>query len=87
MPNLPRLNDGRLAAHTWPGGYPVYYICKDHGGIFTACVDCARKVDKRPDGARIIDADIYWREVDLYPRIDDYLRCDKCAEPIECKYI
>lgn len=83
---LPRLNDGELAAYTWPGGYPIYYICEDNGCIFTACVDCARKVDKGSDGARVIKADIHWREYDLYRR-DDYLCCDKCAEPIECAYI
>lgn len=87
MPNLPRLNDGSLAAYTWPGGYPIYYVCEDDGRIFIACVDCARKVEKGSDGVRIIEADIYFREADLYRRIDDYLYCAKCAEPIECKYI
>lgn len=79
MSNLPRLNDGSLAAYTWPGGYPVYYICEDAGCIFVACADCASKIEKEFDDIRIIESDINWEEDDLY--------CEECNAQIECAYI
>ncbi|MCK9600950.1 MAG: hypothetical protein M0R06_18050 [Sphaerochaeta sp.] len=32
-----RIESGQLMSHAWPGGYPLYYLCKD--GVL--CPDCA----------------------------------------------
>lgn len=88
MSDLPRLNDGSLAAYTWAGGYPIYYICKNDERIFTACAHCARKVDQGLYDGHVVDAELNWKEIDLFYSVEAYhLYCTKCGEPIECKHI
>lgn len=39
--NLPeRLENGRLPAFCFPGGYPIFYICADNGIL---CPNCANQ--------------------------------------------
>ena len=39
---LRSLNDGKLPAYAWPGGYPILYLDKENS---TLCPDCAQEPD------------------------------------------
>lgn len=74
---LPRNDDGTLAAYAWPGGYPLFYMDRENS---TLCVDCARKsdtVDEVPQ-FRPIAAAINYEDGDLY--------CGQCSCRIESAY-
>jgi len=64
----------------WPGGYPIYYVCKDGGCL---CADCCNKeiaLTTQTDDPQwhIVAADINYE--------DDSLVCDHCGKNIESAY-
>ena len=65
----------------WPGGYPLYYICKD-GGVL--CADCANdniKLTSAPDADdqwTIVARDINWEDAGL--------TCDHCNKAVGSAY-
>lgn len=72
---IERLRDehGKLPSHTWPGGYPLMYICRD-GGV--ACPACAnREVDV---GQEVVAYDVHWE--------GPAICCDDCGAAIESAY-
>lgn len=66
---------------TWPGGYPIFYICHD-GGVL--CADCANEniaMTSDPEAERdwrVVGSDINYE--------DDDLQCDNCGKMIESAY-
>ncbi len=82
-PNLPRNDDGTLAAYAWPGGYPLYYITKDGGVLCPADANMADREgltnDERDEQWYILSADIHWEGEPLY--------CDHCGERIPSAYM
>lgn len=79
---------GHLVSYAWPGGYPVYYICKDESVL---CADCANQQEKEnaeqladPEGMSLLDMDILVGYGLNYEKDDLY--CDKCSQLIECAY-
>lgn len=66
----------------WPGGYPIFYVCRDSGVL---CPDCANeniKLTTDPDAESdwaIEGADINWE--------DRFLTCDHCNKFIESAYV
>lgn len=45
------IENGKLPAYAWPGGYPIYYYTDD-GSMF--CPDCAQ------DGEEVTTGEVYW---------------------------
>ena len=70
--------------YTFPGGYPLYFICQD-GAILSFqavkdneyLINCAINEDNDPQW-RVIGADINYEDDDLY--------CDHSGIAIECAY-
>jgi len=73
-----RIESGQLMSHAWPGGYPLYYLCKD-GGVL--CPDCANSPEcnqATDDQWLIVGVGINYEDTALY--------CDHCQELIESAY-
>jgi len=78
------IENGKIVSYAWPGGYPVFYICKD-GGIL--CPDCVQEnlkliqenieTESQADW-RVIGSDINWE--------DSSLHCDNCSKRIQSAY-
>jgi len=74
---------GRVNTYTFPGGYPIYYLCKD-GGIL--CPDCVNanleliKVAKEDNDPQwdVIALDVYYE--------GPMMHCDNCNAEIESAY-
>lgn len=79
------MENGELQSFAWPGGYPLYYLCRD-GGIL--CPSCANQnlsliraaiaepgTDKQWE---VIGADVNYEDGSLY--------CDNCSQRIESAY-
>lgn len=73
---------GELEPYAWPGGYPIYYICRDSGVL---CPHCANEAetegltgDRDDPQWDIVAADINYE--------DPSLLCDHCGERIESAY-
>lgn len=77
-----RLANKEWEKWAWPGGYPLFYVCKDNEPICPAC--CNREIARTADPARddpqwtIVGVDINYEDEDLY--------CSHCAEHIESAY-
>jgi hypothetical protein len=74
------MENGKLQAYAWPGGYPLYYVTADGG---TLCADCAcqSNVDYKDASDKqwhIVGADVNWE--------DDSLHCSDCDKQIESAY-
>ena len=93
MLNLPRYDDGTLMSFTMPGGYPIYYVCKDNSVL---CPDCANRqekenadperiaerLDDRTGKSWLLDSEtIITCDINYE---DPWLMCDGCSNPIEC---
>lgn len=77
----PELSHMSWEKWAWPGGYPIYYVCKD-GGIL--CPDCANKEIALTSDP---DADDQWNIVDLDINYEDpHLTCDHCNKFIGSAY-
>ena len=82
MNRLPRDDDGQLSKWAWPGGYPVFYVCRDSGVL---CPDCAREAEKEgltgdeyDPQWNIVAAEVNWEDPELF--------CDNCGGRIESAY-
>lgn len=74
----------RAGAYTWPGCYPLYFICEDGGPL---CFDCARKESRiiisslrnnLRDGWSVSACDVNYDDSDLI--------CSHCNGFIESAY-
>lgn len=67
-------------AWAWPGGYPIFYVVKDHGVLCPHCANAElpRTLDPDDDQFFIVDSDINYEDPRLY--------CDHCGTQIECAY-
>jgi hypothetical protein len=66
-----RLEDGSLPSYAFPGGYPLYYVCKDNSVLCPACAN-------KEDIVIIIRVGINFEDPALY--------CDECSQRIESAY-
>jgi hypothetical protein len=65
----------------WPGGYPLYYLCKDGGVLCPKCANDNIKLTADADAAddwKLVAVDINYE--------DDHLVCDHCGELVESAY-
>lgn len=65
----------------WPGGYPIYYICKDGGVLCSMCANAEIKLTASTEAAddwRIVAADINYEDNSLY--------CGHCSGLVEAAY-
>lgn len=75
---LPRLEDGRLQAYAWPGGYPLFYLDRENSVL---CPACANKSDSDAEEVpqfKPIAADVNYEDASL--------TCDQCNGRIESAY-
>jgi hypothetical protein len=74
------LESGKLTAHTWPGGYPVFYLVADSGVLCPTCANENRELTTDPDDKQwyIVAADINYE--------DAKLTCDHCNNRIASAY-
>lgn len=78
-----QLESGKMQSYAFPGGYPLYYVCKDGG---TLCPDCAASKESReatpdcPDDAQwyLVGAECNYEDTALF--------CDHCGKRIESAY-
>ena len=76
-------NDNKFPSYAWPGGYPIFYVCKDNGVL---CPTCANDNRKLVDAAKQ-DNDPQWDVVAADVNYeDDSLYCDNCSQRIESAY-
>lgn len=75
-----KLESGKLQSYAFPGGYPLYYLCKDSGVICPSCVNSNLDLIVDKDDAQwyIVAADVNYEDTDL--------TCDHCHKPIEAAY-
>ncbi len=70
-----------LPAWAWPGGYPMYYVCKDGG---TLCPTCANKEIDLIAAALHDEHDKQWGLAGLDVNYEDEsLYCDHCSKQLE----
>jgi hypothetical protein len=67
-------------AWAWPGGYPMYYFCKDGGVLCPKCANDNRKLTNKYSDPQwyIIGCEVNWALNDL--------QCDHCHKFIESAY-
>jgi hypothetical protein len=80
---LTREPDGTLPAFTWPGGYPLYYLCADGGTLCPACANGengseASEAADAPADWRLVAQDVHWEGPPL--------SCDHCGAAVESAY-
>ncbi|WP_435020738.1 hypothetical protein TA3x_001994 [Tundrisphaera sp. TA3] len=85
---MTRNDDGTLPSWAWPGGYPLYYQCRDGG---TLCPDCANGgngslayVGKSLDGIDDGQWEVVGQDVNYE---DDSLYCGHCNTKVESAYV
>lgn len=83
MINAERLSDGKLAAFTSIGCYPIYYLTEDGGVLCPACANGEHGSEASEDSAadkqwHLIACDVHWE--------GEPLSCDHCNEQIESAY-
>lgn len=71
---------GKRSAYAWPGGYPLFYVCKDGGVLCPACANLPESLT-----ATATDPDWFVTGCDANYE-DDSLSCDHCSSPIESAY-
>lgn len=77
------VNRDPLPSFAWPGGYPLYYLCKDGG---TLCPDCVNSEIDLVDVAKR-DCDAQWQVVGCDTHWEgEPLVCDHCGGEIESAY-
>lgn len=78
-----REKDGTYPAYAWPGGYPIYYYCKDGGILCPTCVNDNKEEIEQAEEYEdaqwwIIAQEIHWEGPPL--------TCDHCYKEIESAY-
>ena len=73
-------DNGNFPAFTFPGGYPIFYLCEDGGVLCPDCVNAERDLvfDDGEPVWNVIANDINYENDSLY--------CDHCCEQIESAY-
>jgi hypothetical protein len=80
-PNLPEpMENGRMPAYAWPGGYPLYYMTADCGILCPDCMNDNLELTKDKDDKQwyVIAANANYEDQDLW--------CDNCNKQIESAY-
>jgi DNA-directed RNA polymerase subunit RPC12/RpoP len=79
-----RMEDGRLPAFAFPGGYPLYYLTADDGIL---CPDCANGDNGSEAQNPECQDDRQWRIVcaDIHYE-GEPITCDHCSAQIESAY-
>lgn len=78
------VNRTPLDAYAWPGGYPLFYPCRD-GGVL--CPACANREVALIDAAVRDGTDRQWDVYGVDVNWDnDDLCCDHCSQPIPSAY-
>ena len=70
-----RMENGKLPAYAFPGGYPLYYLDKQASIL---CADCASTNDEDYPECPLVGCDINYEDKDLY--------CYECNARIEAAY-
>lgn len=75
-----RDGQGMLESWAWPGGYPLYYICKDGGEVCPACANLfeADPDAWNPDQTTLIGVSTHWE--------GEPIICEHCNGEIESAY-
>lgn len=85
---LPRFEDETLMQYSFPGLYPIFYVCADSSAL---CPACANELE-RSNVQNLIDRGENWSldsetlVTALINYEDDSLHCDNCSNLIECAY-
>lgn len=78
------INEEVIPAFAWPGGYQLYYVCRD-GGVL--CPDCVNKEIDLISSALEDDFDKQWRVIGTDVNYEDNdLTCDHCNGLIPASY-
>lgn len=67
------MDNGKLPAFAWPGGYPLFYFTNQS---IVLCPPCANAEDYSDE---ITDYDVNWE--------DPHMSCDNCGQYIDPAYI
>jgi hypothetical protein len=73
-----RLENGKLMAYAFPGGYPIYYLAADNGVL---CPKCANEYTPERDNdeqLKPVAFGINYEDAQLY--------CEHCNKRIESAY-
>ena len=80
--DLYRDSDGKLSAHAWPGGYPIFYLLGDGATLCPACANGENGSDASPESEddqwRLVESDIHWE--------GEPIQCAHCNREIESAY-
>ena len=73
--------------YAWPGGYPKFWIMKDHyGDLFLSCHDCLSGCLKDLGSEDDVKDAIQRSIVQVGINWENDLNCDICDQPIERAY-
>ena len=70
--------------YAWPGGYPLFALCKDGGYLCKECVKNEFKtildstIKHNADDWDVVAVDVNWEDSSMY--------CDHCSSIIESAY-
>lgn len=83
LPKMIAENGGTVPAFAWPGGYPLFYVCKDGGVLSPEAVqaELALVLAAEADGDdqwHVIAMDANWEDTNLY--------CDHTGNRIPSAY-
>ena len=76
--NIPQLENGKLPAYAWPGGYPIIYLDRENSIL---CAECATKSHLDADEVpqyRPVACDVFYEGA---PE-----ECGQCGKQIESAY-
>ena len=73
-----RMENGKLPAYAWPGGYPMYYLAPDDGVLCPKCANEYKPERQNEKYLKPVAFGINWE--------DSFLLCDNCNKRIESAY-
>lgn len=74
------MENGQVQSYAFPGGYPMYYVCRDNGIL---CPDCVNKEIELVKAATDPQWEVIAAEINYE---DEFLQCDHCYRLIESAY-
>ena len=72
------MENGRLPAYAFPGGYPIYYLSRDNGVLCPECANDYKKGRDNEEQLKPVEVDINYENDSLY--------CDNCGRRVESAY-
>ena len=73
-----RMENSKLPAYAWPGGYPMYYLARDNGVLCPACANGYTEGRDTKEQLEPVEADINYEDASLF--------CEHCNKRIESAY-